>query len=126
MKYKTLFRLIVKAVGVLLFGQGCFFLTMYGVSLLVEFASLGAGAGPMGWMLGGVAAGCAQCIIGMYLFFGGKWVVDKAIPGNRPYCHECGYDLTGLQRNRCPECDTPFNPEDVRPSDMLTQTDDSA
>jgi predicted amidophosphoribosyltransferase len=53
---------------------------------------------------------------GLYLFFGGKWIVDLAIPGNRPYCQECGYDLTGAHRDRCPECDTPFRPDTVRPA----------
>ena len=121
MKYKTLFRVLLKAVGVLLFVQGCFYLMNYGGSLLVYLAQ-GMGP-PMGWMIGGLIGAILQMAIGLYLFFGGKWVVDKAIPGNRPYCHECGYDLTGLQRNRCPECDTPFNPQEVRPSAMLSDAD---
>ena len=53
--------------------------------------------------------------IGLYLFFGGKWIADLAIPGNRPYCPECGYDLTGATESRCPECGTPFSAKDVRP-----------
>ena len=48
-----------------------------------------------------------------YLFFGGKWVADKAIPGNRPYCHECGYDLTNAAGNVCTECGTPFKPAEM-------------
>ncbi|MCA9254519.1 MAG: hypothetical protein KDA33_02730 [Phycisphaerales bacterium] len=27
---------------------------------------------------------------------------------NRPYCGECGYDLTGSDSDRCPECGLPF------------------
>ncbi|GMU20302.1 MAG: hypothetical protein AMXMBFR13_03990 [Phycisphaerae bacterium] len=54
---------------------------------------------------------------GLYLFFGGRWIVDKAVPANRPYCPECGYDLTAATRNRCPECDTPFRWEEVRPAE---------
>ena len=42
-------------------------------------------------------------------------VADKAIPGNRNYCHECGYDLTGAVGHICVECGTPFKaPENVR------------
>ena len=48
-----------------------------------------------------------------YLFFGGKWIADKAIPGNRPYCHECGYDLTNAVGNVCTECGTPFRVAEV-------------
>ena len=125
MKYKTLFRLMLKAVGVLLFVQGCFYLINYGGRFLVLLAQ-GPGYSLSGLGLGGLTASFTQMIIGLYLFFGGKWVVDKAIPGNRPYCHECGYDLTGLKRNRCPECDTPFNPDEVRPSAMFVETDDPA
>jgi hypothetical protein len=49
-------------------------------------------------------------LVGLYFFFGGEWVVNKAIPGNRPYCHECGYDLTGAVGSVCNECGTPFKP----------------
>ncbi len=54
-----------------------------------------------------------QLGLGAYLFFGGKWIVDQAIPGNRPYCHECGYDLTNAAGSVCAECGTPFKHADV-------------
>ncbi len=40
-----------------------------------------------------------------------------------PHCINCGYCLGGLPKPRCPECGTPFDPEDpstfiiVRPPD---------
>ena len=45
----------------------------------------------------------------MYLFFRGGWISDLAFPGDRPYCQECGYDLTGNASGRCPECGTDWS-----------------
>jgi hypothetical protein len=109
-KYKTLFRLALKVVGIcsviaalpttaealtrilISVSRGSWFLTP--LETVLDFL------GPI-FMVG---AGC-------YLFFGGEWIVNKAIPSNRPYCHECGYMLKNLTGNKCPECDTPFRPE---------------
>jgi hypothetical protein len=66
-------------------------------------------------LYGGGSGGILSLLIGLYLFFGGKWIVNRAIPGNRPYCQECGYELTRTQSDRCPECGTSFHPEDVQP-----------
>lgn len=30
------------------------------------------------------------------------------------HCPQCGYDLTGLPENRCPECGVPFDPAGLR------------
>lgn len=32
-----------------------------------------------------------------------------------PRCRKCGYNLTGLTEARCPECFTPFDPEQLDP-----------
>ena len=38
---------------------------------------------------------------------------------NAPTCGQCGYILLGLTEHRCPECGTPFDPEEVRTRHLL-------
>lgn len=124
MKYKTQLRVLLKAIGVLLIGQGCFHLVNAGGSLV---ALIITNMGPTaGGVVGTLFAANVQIGLGLYLFLGGKWVADKAIPAGRPYCRECGNDLTGMEDNLCPECDTPFNPDAVRPSGMHQNADNIA
>lgn len=105
MKYKTLVRLTVKVLGIYLvvagLGQLC------GALVYVVGLSLGTtGVSSVAFwrylsMLGSPAG---NVVLGLYLFFGGTWVVNKIVPSNRPYCPECGCELTGLTGARCPEC----------------------
>jgi hypothetical protein len=52
----------------------------------------------------------------MYLLIGGKWIADFAIPSNRPYCPNCGYDLSHYSGERCPECGVTWPARDAPPS----------
>ncbi len=52
----------------------------------------------------------ATLALGLYLFLSGRWVIARltrglAWPGGGT-CHKCGYDITGVDSARCPECGT--------------------
>ena|SRR5688572_32180588 len=110
MKHKTLFRLLLKLIGVWVFVGGL-------NNLFTQLGYLGylltnpAGMRQEWYMLIGLLGIFAQMGVGAYLFFGGRWIADLAIPSNRPYCHECGYDLTNAAGHVCTECGTPFKAE---------------
>jgi len=105
MRYKTLFRVMLKFLGVWLTANGI--VGMVGtITNVVTYTWLRPTGGYPYWL--GIVRDVTGIGIGLYLFFGGKRIADLAIPGNRPYCHECGYDLTGAAGDVCNECGTPF------------------
>lgn len=113
MKYKTLCRLLIKLMGIYFLIEGFaveWRIIMGTISLQLEgrvpeFKSvLWSLLPPLGTILPGI-----------YLFAGARWLLDKMIPSNRPYCHECGYDLTGNGVGVCAECGTPFKPTVIDP-----------
>ena len=113
MKYKTAFRLAIRLIGVLLF-----FMQVPGlisatanVAGFIVFPEPATGSlwvrDP--WSLRMHLPQLLGHVVGLpgglYLFFRGSWIVDRAIPSNRPYCAECGYELSGLaEQSVCPEC----------------------
>jgi len=132
MKHKTWFRLVLKAIGVLLIGLAASgvanllanmgYLTMYGDPYVVTSVRM---SNWIYWQLLSPHVGdLVQLGLGLYLLFGGRWIANLAIPSNRPYCPECGYDNSKATGKRCPECgvpigsteDTEANPESGDPS----------
>jgi hypothetical protein len=115
MKHKTWFRLVIKAIGVYMLALYMPpFLWVLGSSLIAQIleASPQSGAGWTGpsrlWEMFwyAVSSSSLQVLVGLYLLFGGKWIVNLCIPSNRPYCPECGYQLSLSSRGNCPECGT--------------------
>jgi hypothetical protein len=112
MKHKTWFRLVLKAIGILVLAFSAPHLLWVGGASLLE-AILTASPAPgsvvpffVNWdyewrtlFYNGI-----EVAFGLYLLFGGKWLVNKCIPSNRPYCPECGYDLSKSSDASCPEC----------------------
>ena len=114
MRYKTLFRVLLKVLGVWLVVEGLAALIGNAAHVVgwLDVRAMGGFPFSLGVLAGGLG-GLVQLIAGLYLFFGGRWVIDKAIPGNRPYCHECGYDLSSPVGPQCPECGTPTSHTNV-------------
>jgi hypothetical protein len=109
MKHKTMFRLGLKLIGIWLILTGLASLISALTGLMLYFMpNLGLTMGAWQLYVAQFLIPLLQIGVGPYLFFDGRWIADKAIPGNRPYCHECGYDLTGAAGNTCTECGTAF------------------
>lgn len=105
MKYKTLVRLTVRLIGI-------YFVIQFAASLLVAIGNIlvafsgGSLVSISPYYISSVAASSLGVLVGVYLARGGSMVVNYLIPSNRPYCHECGYELTLPASQHCPECGT--------------------
>ncbi len=60
-----------------------------------------------GWLW---AAELGGLVVGLALLRYGVWPRRR---GDVPYCRKCGYNLTALPSDRCPECGTPLAPEKI-------------
>lgn len=108
MKHKTLCRLAVRLIGLVFLINGL--LEVPAIIAVLAHARPAAVGVPLDWaMFVGLIEPIGSILIGVYLFLGGTAVVNYLIPSNRPYCHECGYELTLPASKHCPECGTEHN-----------------
>ncbi|MBL9148506.1 MAG: zinc ribbon domain-containing protein [Phycisphaerae bacterium] len=120
MRYKTLFRVLVKVIGVALLAMAIVTAAETLPAIINELIdarmSTMFGIGGSTWMQirtiwsGPLVTFLVEAGLGLYLLLGGKWLANIAIPNNRPYCGECGYELTKAQSTTCPECGAPVDP----------------
>lgn len=110
MKHKTWFRLVLKAIGILIIAEALPN-AFQGVAWIVQVwmqtprSARGLLASPTWPMFLASPVGAAvQLLLGAYLLLGANWFVNLVIPSNRPYCPECGYDVSFSRRGSCPEC----------------------
>jgi hypothetical protein len=107
MKYKHLFRIILKTTGLVVVAVNMLQLAL----AALQFAEPSRASNwiDMGlWHL-------INAMSGLLVLMSANWITEKSIPGSRPYCGKCGRDLSGVQ-GRCPDCLMPFTIEAVRPS----------
>ena len=115
MKHKTWFRLMLKVLGVYFAASGITEFASSCFTVIYYYTTQPSNPQIQYWYLANALVPLMKIAVGAYLFFGGKWIADLAIPGNRPYCHECGYDLTGAAGCACNECGTPFRAAGTNP-----------
>ncbi len=84
------------------------FMMGYGFGFLSPFIDHGDDdpGHKMGWFV--------LLALGLYLFLSGRWFIARltrglAWPGGGT-CPKCGYDITGVDSPRCPECGTKLPP----------------
>jgi hypothetical protein len=106
MKYKTLIRLLVKLIGIFLLISGAANLVGGILFLLITLSEYPSFGGPslISYPLAWTVTSLLTVIASFILLFASNWLADKLIPSNRPYCPNCGYELTGSLGTRCAEC----------------------
>ena len=108
------FKLLLRAIGVLLLGLGAPSLINQIAWIAISLTSVPAPGMPRGYelpYLGALLGAGAQCGLGVYLLFGGNWFVNRCLAEIRGHCLNCGYSLEGVPGNRCPECGSPLRQE---------------
>jgi len=111
------FRLLVRAIGVVLIGLGLPAV----VSMLLNIANylLTDRSIMWGWtsfwqspavgLFVHVIASLTQLAAGAYLLFGGKRLIAFCIRDVLDHCAACGYDLRRVGAPNCPECGIPIH-----------------
>ena len=110
MKYKTLCRLLVKLIAIFFLVQGI------ATALTTVFTILAQNGGlKTKTVLVATSYLLGNGLVSALVFSFCNQITNFLIPSNRPYCLECGYELTNLAASVCPECGTPYEHPDDEP-----------
>ena len=101
---KTLFAVLMKALGVYFLLSGAVAFLEYIPYVLDDDYGWGTGAADWSFYWNWFVYAGVWPVLGIWLIFKGQvlanWVIAPA--GGR--CEECGYTIRGVESNRCPEC----------------------
>ncbi len=122
MTQRAMFRVLMKILGVYFLVVGAYDLLRDASQIFSQWAlytrqGFGPGLVSSTSILRVIVSGI-ELGAGLYLFVGGRFVVDCAFPLAENRCHECGYDLSGHASSICPECATKVTPTPDTPGDI--------
>ena len=105
MGHKTLFRVLVRVLGVWLTIQGLAQIAMFASQMLHLAIAEESVTTMFNWFWTQGAYGVVMTGGGLYCFVGSRHLANFAFRDNHVYCGSCGWDLTQVTAERCPECD---------------------
>lgn len=112
MSQRDLFKVLMKLVGLVMVILGGI-MAMYQLVATIYMRAILADSGMsqfgfddnwIGAFVLSMASMLAVTLVGLYLFIGGRWILDIAFPYTPNRCRECGYDMFGVKGEVCPEC----------------------
>lgn len=112
------FKLLVRAIGIILMALSVPMLIWWAAQMLVSLRGLNPATSSnalernfVQWLPSMLAYFC-QAGAGAYLFFGGEALIRRVISEVDGRCAKCGFELGDLKRDACPECNSPLRPTD--------------
>lgn len=108
------FKLLVRAIGIMLLGFSIPTLAWYVFELFVSAMPTVTGRSSRSvgdhllFNLPTLASFGAQAFMGWYLLFRGEWIIGKVLAEVNGRCAKCGYDIRAITTGACPECNTPI------------------
>lgn len=105
------FRLLVRALGLVFIGLALpsVIQTAFWVANAWQYQTRAGTGGVSVWSTvvqwtGVVVSVVIQLLFGLYLFFGGEWVIRRCLRDVYGRCAACGYEVAGHAGAVCPEC----------------------